>query len=104
MPRNLFAIQVEKLILLARRDDNGGYFGAHVRPEGPHAPEDPWTLWAGAGFARSFTLINDDPAAPSRFCLRAAGLFAAAEPNGEFTLNRLLAAEWEGLHFEQAMQ
>jgi hypothetical protein len=104
VPRNLFAIQVEGRILLARRDDNGGYIGVHVRPEGPHAPEDPWTLWAGAGFARSFTTVNDDPATTSRFCLRAAGLFAAAEPNGEFTLNRLRAAEWESFHFEQAME
>jgi hypothetical protein len=99
VPRNLFAIPVGDLVLLARAGDNGGYIGVHVRPEGPHAPRDPWKLWAGCGFARSFTMIHDSGGTSSGFCLRAAGLIACAEHNGEFTLSRLQPGEWEGFHF-----
>jgi hypothetical protein len=99
VPPNLFAIQIGEAVLLVRPGDNGGYVGVRVRPEGPHAPEDAWKLWSGGGFARSFAMVSNG-GAPGGFCLRAAGLFAAAEPNGEFTLNRLQPGEWEGFHFE----
>jgi hypothetical protein len=84
---------------LARAGDNGGYVAVHVRPEGPHAPRDAWKLWAGGGFARLFTMVNDGGGTSSGFCLRAAGLIACAEHNGEFTLSRLQPGEWEGFHF-----
>lgn len=103
VPRNLFAIQVGNYVLLARSGDSGGLVGVHLRPEGPEAPRDAWTLWAGGGFARSFTMVNDGGSS-ARFSLRAAGLYACAEHNGEFTLSRLQAAEWEAFHFEQAME
>jgi hypothetical protein len=102
VPRNLFAFQLGGQAILARGDNNGGYVGVRVRPEGPDAPRDPWTLWAGGGYARSFAVINNGHGVASTFGLRAAGLFACAEHNGEFTLSRPQPAEWEAFHFEQA--
>ena len=99
VPRNLFAIPVGDVVLLARTGEHGGYVGVHVRPEGPHAPRDTWKLWPGGGFARSFTMVDDIRETSSDFGLRAAGLFACAEHNGEFTLSRPRPGEWEGFHF-----
>jgi hypothetical protein len=104
VPRNLFVIRLGDVVLLARTSDSGGFVAVRMRPQGPHAPRDDWTLWPGAGFARSFTMETQVRAAASTFNLRAAGLFACAEHNGEFTLSRLQAAEWEGFHFQPDTQ
>lgn len=98
VPRNLFLIPFGGTAVLARAKDDGGYVAVRIRPEGRHASNDAWTFWAGGGFARTFAMVGT---VHETFALQAAGLFACAEYNGEFTLSRPTAAEWESFHFEQ---
>jgi len=99
VPRNIFAIQLGSVVLLARARDSGGYVAARLRPEVRDAPPNDLSPWTG-GFARVFTMIANGDTTAAAFGLRAAGRFLCAEFDGECTLSRSQQAEWETFHFQ----
>jgi hypothetical protein len=100
VPRNLVLVRLGDTALLARAGDDGTYVAVRLRPEGPRASRDNWTPWAAGGLARTFAIVAVGGDTHQIFGLRAAGLFVCAEANGEVTLNRTEAGEWEQFSVE----
>ena len=102
VPKNLSLNQNGALVRLIRFDKRASLFGVRIRPEAPRDTPLPgvdpaWDLTPD-GFADTFEVVTNGACPPGYFGLRAAGLFACAEPDGTFTLNRTQFNGWETFH------